>query len=663
MTYRKNFPLYGLLLGLIVTVTFLMFWFSMMLMKNGEKAILSMTEKELLALSSAYSQSIQQLYSSGQVKDNLLKLFALSAAHMVAKHPDISGEELRIIALENNLARIDVLDSAGRVVSSSSENLEIPYYPGLKFLTSGRRNEIIIWSTERTDSIIGIPFRSYKLAAVRTEGNGAVVVYLDESFVSSVMTYASVSKLVKDVGTSPGFAYVAVQGFEGIISASGRIEQLSKIEDDSILLSVVRIQKAKVREAVFRGKVIYEVVSPLSYEGVPKGVIRIGIYLDDYQKIISEYRQRIVLMFVFLWLTLFFSFIAAVLGLRYFSVKKELLSAESVTSKLVDSANYGIFIVNRELEFIRINEYGRALFGIGNIDIRKLKYKEIFGKDELCIVKTSANEREIKDLLVNIDLPSGKKEEFLLDTVVLRNPDGIIGIVSLLKDFKFFKIERELETEREKLKDISQMTTSIAHELRNPLNAVSIAAQRLEKEIDFSEEDERKDILKMMSSAVESLERKLGNLLMFAKTSKSAGLPVDMIQVLLDLKKIHGLIRIHVKPSGSEVFITGDKTDFYRFFDNMIDNSIKAGSKNIWIEVTDGKESIEILFSDDGSGIPYKHRDDIFEPYFTTNPSGTGLGLFIVKKIVEEYGGDVVLANLREKGASFRITLSKKSDA
>ncbi|MBN1620787.1 hypothetical protein JW890_08685, partial [candidate division WOR-3 bacterium] len=99
MTYRKNLPLYGLLLGLLVTVTFLMFWSSMMLMKNGEKAILSMTEKELLALSSAYSQSIQQLYSSGQVKDNLLKLFTLSAAHMIARRPDVSGEELRIIAL------------------------------------------------------------------------------------------------------------------------------------------------------------------------------------------------------------------------------------------------------------------------------------------------------------------------------------------------------------------------------------------------------------------------------------------------------------------------------------------------------------------------------------------------------------------------------------
>lgn len=662
MTIKKNisaFPLYVLFLVILVPVSFLMLWFSMMLMENGEKAILSMTEKELLALSEAYNQSIQQLYSSGQLQEKLLKLSALSSAHMIARYPEITGDQLKSLALENHLARIDVLDSSGRVIASSSENLEIPYYPGLKFLTSARRNEIIIWSTERSDSIIGIPFRSYKLAAVRTENNGAVVVYLDESFVASVMTYASVSKLVKDVGTSPGFAYIAVQGFEGIISASGRVSQLSKIEDDSTLLSVVRIQRAKVREMDFRGKNIYEVVSPLNYEGVPKGVIRIGIYLDDYKKIISEYRQRILLMFVFLWLTVFFSIIASIFGLRYFSVKKELHSAESVTSKLVDSANYGIFIVNKDRKFIRVNEYGRNLFGFGNKDIRKIKYGDYFKEDELFIGRTSETEREIKDLLVNITLPSGKREEFLLDTVILRNRDEIIGTVSLLKDFRYYKIEKELETEKEKLKDISQMTSTIAHELRNPLNAVSIAAQRLEMELELKEGDERKSVLSMLSSAVGTLERKLGNLLMFAKTAKSSGMPVEVLQVLSDLKKIHGLVSIEITSDSDEIIIYGDKTDFYRLFDNMIDNSVKAGARNIFVALHDRGTFLDVEFKDDGQGIKDIHSGSVFEPYFTTSPSGTGLGLYIVKKIVEEYKGSICLESFADKGAVFKFTLSK----
>ncbi|MBN1149888.1 PAS domain-containing sensor histidine kinase [candidate division WOR-3 bacterium] len=662
MFFKKSgfsIPLYPVVFVILVPVSFLMIWFSMLLMDNGEKAVLSMTEKELLALSEAYNQSIQQLYSSGQVKEKLLKLFAISTAHIIEKNPQITAEDLKSVVIENNLARIDILDSTGRVTVSSSEDLEIPYYPGLKFLTSGKRNEIIIWSTERADSIIGIPFRSFKLAAVRTDDNGAVVVYLDESWVASVMSYASVSKLVKDVGTSPGFAYVAVQGFEGIISASGKITQLCKIEEDSVLLSSVRLQKPIVRETDFRGKRIYEVISPLSYEGVPKGVIRIGIYLDDYQKIISDYRGRILFMFLFLWLAVLLSIIASVLGIRYFSLRRELHSAESVTTKLVDSSNYGIFIVNAQGKFLRINEYGRQLFGLGNKDEKKMKYGESFPDDELHIKRTYENEREMKDVIVDIVLPSGKKEEFLLDTVMLRENDEIIGVVSFLKDFKYFKIEKELQSEKEKIRDISRMTSAIAHELRNPLNAASIAVQRLQREFEFKEEDERKTILAMLSSAVDSLERKLGNLLMFAKTSKSSGVEVDLLVVLSDLKKIHGPVNMITQSDSESIVIKGDKTDFYRLFDNLIDNSIKAGAENIRINIAGMGEKVLIYFEDDGHGIDERHSEEIFEPYFTTSPSGTGLGLYIVKKIAEDYEGSVEVEKKRNNGAMFKIVLSK----
>ncbi|KQC14036.1 MAG: hypothetical protein APR63_06450 [Desulfuromonas sp. SDB] len=661
--FKKIVPISTLLviIWVVIVITVLMIWLAIMLLHNGETAINDMYERNLMALATSYTQSFQQLYAAQQMEEKLLKLNSLSIAHMIDHLDNISDPLLARIALENNLARIDKIDQNGKVVATSSPHLEVPYYPGLKFLISGRREEIIIWATEMVDTTIGIPFRNYKVAAVRSEDGGAIVVYLDESFVSSVLFYASVSRLVKEAGTTPGMAYLAMQNFEGIVSASGKVEHLTRIENDLFIQDVLTEQIPLTRKTNFKGTEIYEVIAPLIYEGYPWGVLRIGVYVDDYRSLLTGYQRRIFLMFFFSWIALLLAVAIGILGYHYFSLKRQLSSTETITSNLVDSANYGIFVVNRDLAFIRVNQYGRNLFGLGDIKIKHSSYKNVFPQDEIFIERTRESGRELKDSLQILSFPGGRQEEFLIDTVILREQGIPLGIVAFVKEFKQIRKERELESEKKKLKEISQIMSSIAHELRNPLNGISLAVQRINKEFNLENNAELESLVKLLSSEVGKLENKLSNFILFAQPITPGQGRVNLMEIVNDLEKISSC-PISIKSDVSEIMIPGQRSFLYRMFENLIDNSLKAKATNVDIEVINKSDQVIVTIADNGEGIPSSYLQDIFKPYFSTSPSGTGLGLYIVNQIVQNYQGSIEVESTPGEGTIFKINLRKTNE-
>jgi two-component system, NtrC family, sensor kinase len=94
-------------------------------------------------------------------------------------------------------------------------------------------------------------------------------------------------------------------------------------------------------------------------------------------------------------------------------------------------------------------------------------------------------------------------------------------------------------------------------------------------------------------------------------------------------------------------------------FLNLLDNAVRAGPRNIWIRTAEADERACITFSDDGPGVPHQIARKIFDPFFTTRPvgEGTGLGLYLSRRIVTELGGDIRLEPREGGGASFLVEL------
>ncbi len=225
--------------------------------------------------------------------------------------------------------------------------------------------------------------------------------------------------------------------------------------------------------------------------------------------------------------------------------------------------------------------------------------------------------------------------------------------------------ERLRETER--MTYIGQITASLSHEIRNPLSAVKMNLQILNRNPQFQGNDRRR--VEISIREVIRLEKILKELLDFAKPVQIRPRGYDVNQImracmdLLEAKCKEKDLRVitSLDPTTPKVEIDGEKMS--QVFINLILNAIEASRERGEIFVCtrfvkDGDSPvIDIAIEDQGEGIPKERQTEIFKPFYTTKSTGTGLGLSIAKRIVEAHEGRITVENTYPTGATFRVTL------
>lgn len=228
---------------------------------------------------------------------------------------------------------------------------------------------------------------------------------------------------------------------------------------------------------------------------------------------------------------------------------------------------------------------------------------------------------------------------------------------------------QDLLVESHKMRAIGQLTAGIAHELNNPLNNIILTSAVLMDSYKELSDEELLDIASDLTSQGERAQRVVKNLLDFARESETH---VDYIQIDTLVEETVQLAKNQIKLSkiNLEVQIDknlppifGDKELLNQVLLNLMLNAIDAmpGGGKLAIKATEEKEIgfIALSISDTGTGIPAHILSSIFNPFFTTKPTGkgTGLGLAVSKGIIEKHGGDIEVKNKPGEGAVFIIHL------
>jgi signal transduction histidine kinase len=223
------------------------------------------------------------------------------------------------------------------------------------------------------------------------------------------------------------------------------------------------------------------------------------------------------------------------------------------------------------------------------------------------------------------------------------------------------------------LASLGTLTAGLAHEIRNPLVAIKTLTQLLPDRLD--DEEFRDQFLKIASGEVDRISLLVNELLNFARPSDPKLEPENM-NTILDGMIL--LVSTETKKKQITVFksyaselplIQIDPEQIKQVFLNILLNAISATSENGQIIVKTrsftkpgGEPYIQIEFTDTGCGIPEEHLEDIFNPFFTTKTSGSGLGLSISNQIVQDYSGYIDVESQLGKGSSFFINLPVKQD-
>ena len=212
----------------------------------------------------------------------------------------------------------------------------------------------------------------------------------------------------------------------------------------------------------------------------------------------------------------------------------------------------------------------------------------------------------------------------------------------------------------------------LAHEIKNPLTPIQLSIDRLQEKFykKVGEgQDEFKNYLSTINRQIKDIERLVNEFSSFARMPSPIFKKIELYLVVkraVDFYKMSSKNEIQIKSKAQKVFIKGDEEQLYRVFINLIKNSedsiFEKKEKNklfrgkINIEIYTNSDYINISLVDNGVGI--KDTSNVMKPYFTTKKDGTGLGLPIVNKIINEHKGELIISS-NSIGAKVLISLPK----
>jgi two-component system, NtrC family, sensor histidine kinase HydH len=239
------------------------------------------------------------------------------------------------------------------------------------------------------------------------------------------------------------------------------------------------------------------------------------------------------------------------------------------------------------------------------------------------------------------------------------------GVVQICEDVtRSIRMEAEMARIR-RLADIGQLAAKMAHEVRNPLSSIKGAAQLMRNE--YEDVTPLREFLDIIVDEVNSLSRTTSDLLDFARpmrldvrTSNVNELTERTLRLLSGDLRGHGIVT-EFQPQPDLPAILADPKQLEQVMRNLILNAAQAmpngGTLCVTTQDSGDSRTVILRFSDTGVGIAPEQLEAIFQPFYTTKTKGSGLGLCIVQKIVENHGGTVDVSSSPGEGSCFTVTL------
>ncbi|MEM6687642.1 MAG: ATP-binding protein, partial [Bacteroidota bacterium] len=237
-----------------------------------------------------------------------------------------------------------------------------------------------------------------------------------------------------------------------------------------------------------------------------------------------------------------------------------------------------------------------------------------------------------------------------------------------LDSFKKLKeLNQNLDDTELKNKELEQFAYITSHDLKTPIRGISSLADFIKEDLEAGETDDIYDHLDKMQGRVKRLESLIDGILHYSKIGKIMPEAVDFNKMLRgEARNYPDETKVKFIKKGTLPTLTGDKIQLSQVIANLISNAVKYNDKHvceitIWSEET--PENYEITFADNGPGIAPKYHQKIFEVFQTLGEKAmyesTGLGLSIVKKILEKHRGSIRVESNGKLGTKFIITYPK----
>lgn len=259
----------------------------------------------------------------------------------------------------------------------------------------------------------------------------------------------------------------------------------------------------------------------------------------------------------------------------------------------------------------------------------------------------------------------GRIRELAVSSYRIREGEEAGGGVLALKDLDPVRAVQSLVTYSQKLAALGRLTSGVAHEVKNPLNAMRIHLELLRTRLGGARPEVGEN-LEVIAEEIQRLDRVVQGFLKFMRPQDLHLAPVDINALLAEVAR---LAAPEATQSGVEIVldlapdlppVTGDAELLQQAFTNLVTNAIQAMPRGGTVTLTTRLASrgvVEVHVSDQGVGIPPEDLDKIFRLYYTTKTNGSGIGLSLVYRIVQMHDGQIEVESTVGKGTTMILAL------
>ncbi|MBN2354574.1 PAS domain-containing protein [candidate division KSB1 bacterium] len=599
-------------------------------------------------------------YVEDLLADNLLDNARL--LERLDRQGALDNELLTEIARENDLFRVNVFDDRGRRIASNMGATERGPIQAPRMLLQSVLQD-------STDELI-LGFRQhmfgagerFAVAKHRSRG-GAIVVNVDAEQMLAFRRAIGAGSFIKLVGQSPEVLYAVLQDSTGILLASQGVTSMSSPESDTFLSQGFAGDAPVTRFTEFDHEEVFEIIQIARLETKP-AILRIGLSTAALHAAMHRGQLRVALASLLLLVLGVLSAIGSIGAQNYRLLQQTLSRVESYASGILREMNEAVVAVDREGKILLFNHMAETMF---NVQAQEIIGRPCENLRPVCAWLTEALQDGQSRSDITRTIIVREKELFVQASVtVLADESGAIDtIFAMIKDLTEQQRLQEHIKRQEQISAMGHLASGVAHEIRNPLNAIGMISQRLHQE--FAPKSDESEYLQL-TDALYNETRRINDIvqqfLQFVRPPKIVKSVVDLEKVV---SHVVGLMQGEAEKKGVKLSaecqpvpaIQADGDKLTQALLNLAQNSLAACSRDDHIEIGCRSEAGYVILEirDSGSGIAPENLSKIFNLYFTTRKDGSGLGLSIVQQIVSQHDGHITVESKPGEGTRFDIFL------
>ncbi|MCB1196188.1 PAS domain S-box protein [bacterium] len=336
---------------------------------------------------------------------------------------------------------------------------------------------------------------------------------------------------------------------------------------------------------------------------------------------------------------------------------------------ILDNIVSGIIVIDDHEVIVFLNRAAEIILGYRLNEVKNQHCSILFNRppdEKNWLTMTSSTGALSSRKKVFVKRKDGFEVAIGGSTSLLKGQDGtIIGVIGIFREFSDFEKTENSQKDLNKMSLLAKFSSSIAHEIRNPLAGISATAQVLASKLDI--DDRKRKYVSVILEEIDRINRIIKELLSFASPSRTAFLTSNINKILesclnLLYKKIQkNRITVVCEYDRELPDILCDENQLKQAFANIMMNSVDAmpdgGVLTISTDMVIERDTsfVKIAFIDTGAGIPDAVLQDLFTPFSSTKTNGLGLGLTITRNILKQHQALIKADNLPGGGAQFEV--------